>query len=100
VQGFFERARTYLAAVKYCTYSIPEAVREVVTSSMAEAKAADRTLSGEDLHKWLAIARLYSISRGESLLSVPLWEAAMALERNRKTEIARSKGTVPTPVVA
>ena len=56
---------------------------------------ADKCVCGvlqlEDLHRWLRLARLMALSRGEGNISKDSWDAMMMLETERLARQATDK---------
>jgi hypothetical protein len=83
VQVFVEAARAYLGAARGLHYSLPPAVSSSVEDDLVAARKADRSLTQDDLSRWLTLARLAALSFGESALTMERWAYVRALEEAR-----------------
>lgn len=93
---FFAACRVYLAAARELQYSIPDAVATVVERTYVDARKADAKVNGDDMIRWLTMARLLAGSFGETELTEERWEYTMRLEAARKARnppAARSLAT-------
>lgn len=88
LQASLERCRAYLATVKALPYSLPKDVETLVCDELAAARTSDRSLTVEDLYRWMTTARLLTLSHGETQLSMPRWLQAQELDTLRIATLA------------
>ena len=81
--------RAYIAAAKSVAkeFSIPEAIAVQVEKELTDAKQKDSSLTGEDFHQFLQMARLLAVSYGEKELTMARWAEAVALEKQRRERL-------------
>ncbi|KAH7443769.1 hypothetical protein KP509_02G050200 [Ceratopteris richardii] len=82
------RWRIYLAAARAGDHTIDPTIQKVLEEELVSARQEDRSLGPEVFHRWLTLARLLSLSYGESTLSLERWNMVREMER-RLTERLR-----------
>ncbi|ERN05393.1 mini-chromosome maintenance complex-binding protein isoform X1 [Amborella trichopoda] len=83
-----EAWRWYLSTLRSHRYhTIDPAMQKVVQDDMVAARQADRSLGTEELSRWLAMARLMSISYGENSLKPEHWQMVKEMEKLRKERL-------------
>lgn len=87
------RFRTYLSVARLLDYNISDQMTKSVEDDFVDMRKDDpQSVSAEDLHRLLVVARLLSLSAGETALSRDAWFKAKHLEtvRRSRTEQHRS----------
>lgn len=87
---FLENVRTYLALVKYLPYTLTDSMASTIETELALAKSTDRSLTEEDLSRWLVLARLNALSFGERELTPERWTYTRTLEQTRVNRLRES----------
>ncbi|KAF7710371.1 hypothetical protein HF521_009243 [Silurus meridionalis] len=73
--------RVYLTVARSLDYSISDQITKAVEEDFVEMRKDDpQSISAEDLHRMLVVARLLSLSYGQSTLSRENWMKAKQLE--------------------
>lgn len=87
-----DRFRAYLSAARLLDYSISDEVTKSVEDDFVDMRKDDpRSVSAEDLHRMLVVARLLSLSLGRSALSADGWTRAKQLEAQRRSRMEQHK---------
>lgn len=90
------RFRTYLTVAQLLDYSISDEVVKSVEDDFVEMRRDDPlSMSAEDLHRMLVVARLLSLSLGQTSLSTDSWlkvKHIEALRRSRMEQHTRVNG--------
>ncbi|XP_061084005.1 mini-chromosome maintenance complex-binding protein [Conger conger] len=84
--------RTYVSLLRTLDYSISDQVTKAVEEDFVEMRKDDpQSMSAEDLHRLLVVARLLCLSVGQATLSLEQWMKAKHLEalRTSRTEQQR-----------
>ncbi|KAK7079339.1 hypothetical protein SK128_013886 [Halocaridina rubra] len=81
------RIRGYLTAVRLFEYDLSEDMQKMVQDDFVETRKNDSSISAEDLHNLLTLARLVSISCGQHNLTLDVWKSTKILENERKMRI-------------
>ncbi|XP_062319960.1 mini-chromosome maintenance complex-binding protein isoform X1 [Osmerus eperlanus] len=87
------RYRVYLTVARTLDYSISDEVTKAVEDDFVDMRKDDpQSISAEDLHRLLVVARLLSLSLGQTTLSRDCWMRAKHLEvlRTSRTEQQKS----------
>ncbi|XP_018604850.1 mini-chromosome maintenance complex-binding protein isoform X2 [Scleropages formosus] len=87
--SLLNKFRIYLSLLRTLDYSISEEVTKAVEDDFVEMRKDDpQSISAEDLHRLLVVARLLSLSVGHTTLSRDRWMRAKHLEtlRTNRTE--------------
>jgi len=82
-ESLLDAARKYLACVRCLPYSIDQGMEPRIQQDWSNARARNPKLQTQDLHRWLTIARLVTLSFGETVLKPEHWEATITLEDAR-----------------
>ncbi|CAH2058608.1 unnamed protein product [Thlaspi arvense] len=82
-----EAWRCYLATCKSLSHSIGQELQQVVENDLVAARQTDRSLGSQDLSRLLTMARMMSVSYGETTLSQEHWQMVLELERLRKERL-------------
>ncbi|KAI5074125.1 hypothetical protein GOP47_0010086 [Adiantum capillus-veneris] len=73
--------RTYLGAARAGDHTIDPSIQKILEEDLVTARQEDRSIGPEVFHRWLTMARLLSVSYGESTLSLERWQMVRELER-------------------
>ncbi|MCO5600015.1 hypothetical protein L7F22_054123 [Adiantum nelumboides] len=73
--------RTYLGVARAGNHTIEPSIQKILEADLVTARQEDRSLGPEVFHRWLTMARLLSVSFGESTLSLERWHMVRELER-------------------
>ncbi|XP_061140415.1 mini-chromosome maintenance complex-binding protein [Syngnathus typhle] len=88
----FNKFRLYLSVARQLDYSIPEEVTKSVEDDFVDMRKDDpQSISAEDLHRLLVVARLLSLSLGHTSLSRDIWLRAKHLEIQRSCRMEQHK---------
>ncbi|XP_025055949.1 mini-chromosome maintenance complex-binding protein isoform X1 [Alligator sinensis] len=84
--------RTYLSLLRLLDYSISDEVTKAVEEDFVEMRKNDpESITADDLHRTLLIARFLSLSAGQTTLSRERWLRAKQLEALRKARLQQQK---------
>ncbi|XP_053306311.1 mini-chromosome maintenance complex-binding protein [Spea bombifrons] len=84
--------RIYLSLLRFLDYNISEEVTKAVEEDFVEMRKSDpQSISADDLHRLLVVARLLSLSAGQTSLSRERWLRAKELEMQRKSRLQDQK---------
>ncbi|KFV62861.1 Mini-chromosome maintenance complex-binding protein, partial [Dryobates pubescens] len=84
--------RIYLSLLKLLDYSISEEVTKAVEEDFVEMRKSDpESITADDLHRTLLVARFLSLSAGQTTLSRERWLRAKQLEALRKARLQQQK---------
>ncbi|KAK9167966.1 hypothetical protein Syun_000106 [Stephania yunnanensis] len=75
--------RWYLSSVRSLSHDIDPEMQKVLEDDLVAARQEDRSLGSQDLSRLLTMARLISVSFGETRLSFDHWQMAKELELDR-----------------
>ncbi|XP_035256348.1 mini-chromosome maintenance complex-binding protein [Anguilla anguilla] len=84
--------RTYVSLLRTLDYSISDEITKAVEQDFVEMRKDDpQSMSAEDLHRMLVVARLLCLSMGQTTLSQEQWMKAKHMEmlRTSRTEQQR-----------
>ncbi|XP_077469196.1 mini-chromosome maintenance complex-binding protein [Stigmatopora argus] len=88
----FNKFRLYLSVARQLDYSITDQVSKSVEDDFVEMRKDDpQSISAEDLHRMLVVARLLSLSLGHTSLSRDTWQRAKHLEIQRSYRMEQHK---------
>lgn len=73
--------RMYLGAARAGDHTIDPSMQKILEEDLVTARQKDRSLGSDVFHRWLTLARLLSVSYGETTLSLERWQAVRELER-------------------
>lgn len=80
------RFRTYLSVARLLDYNISDQMTKSVEDDFVDMRKDDpQSVSAEDLHRLLVVARLLCLSVGETALSRDSWFKAKLLETERRS---------------
>lgn len=80
------RFRTYLSVARLLDYNISDQMTKAVEDDFVDMRKDDpQSVSAEDLHRLLVVARLLCLSVGETALSRDSWFKAKLLETERRS---------------
>ncbi|XP_036591801.1 mini-chromosome maintenance complex-binding protein isoform X2 [Trichosurus vulpecula] len=84
--------RIYLTLLRLLDYSISDEVTKAVEDDFVEMRKNDpQSITADDLHRLLVVARFLSLSAGQTTLSRERWLRAKQLESLRKTRLQQQK---------
>ncbi|XP_026992101.2 mini-chromosome maintenance complex-binding protein isoform X2 [Tachysurus fulvidraco] len=84
--------RVYLTVARSLDYSISDQITKAVEEDFVEMRKDDpQSISAEDLHRMLVVARLLSLSYGQTTLSRECWMKAKQLELLRTSRTQQHK---------
>ncbi|KAI8326543.1 hypothetical protein GQ54DRAFT_1904 [Martensiomyces pterosporus] len=95
-----EQIRQYLELVRELEFSIPKDVSDAISEEYAESRKSahacgSKMMTQAELALAITVARLVSISKGESELSLDSWREAGALEKKRSERNDRARARHP-----
>ncbi|XP_030058471.1 mini-chromosome maintenance complex-binding protein isoform X2 [Microcaecilia unicolor] len=92
VPSLLNKFRIYLSLVRLLDYSISDEVTKAVEEDFVEMRKNDpQSITADDLHRILVVARLLSLSAGQTTLSRERWLRAKQLESQRKTRLQQQQ---------
>lgn len=84
--------RVYLSVARLLDYSISDEVTKAVEDDFVDMRKDDpQSISAEDLHRMLVVARLQSLSQGQTSLSRDSWLRAKHIEMLRRSRMEQHK---------
>jgi len=84
-QDLLNRIRVYLTQCRDGDYSLPEQVQTAVTDDFVQLRRQNpNQFTAEDLHTYLTLARLVTLSYGKSRMEGEIWPKVKQLEANRR----------------
>ncbi|MEE6486655.1 hypothetical protein FKM82_014659 [Ascaphus truei] len=90
--SLLNKFRIYLSLLRFLDYSISEEVTKAVEDDFVDMRKSDpQSISADDLHRLLVVARLLSLSVGQTTLSRERWLRAKQLEMQRKNRLQEQK---------
>ncbi|KAM8923929.1 mini-chromosome maintenance complex-binding protein isoform 2-T2 [Pelodytes ibericus] len=90
--SLLNKFRVYLSLLRFIDYSISEEVTKAVEDDFVDMRKTDpQSISADDLHLLLVVARLLSLSVGQTTLSRDRWLRAKQLEMERKKRLQEQK---------
>ncbi|XP_018431141.1 PREDICTED: mini-chromosome maintenance complex-binding protein, partial [Nanorana parkeri] len=90
--SLLNKFRVYLGLLRLVDYSISEEVTKSVEDDFVETRKDDpQSMSADDLHRLLLVARLLSLSCGLRTLSRDRWLKAKELETQRRSRLRDQK---------
>ncbi|XP_077352548.1 mini-chromosome maintenance complex-binding protein isoform X1 [Festucalex cinctus] len=88
----FNKFRLYLSVARQLDYSISDEVTKLVEDDFVDMRKDDpQSISAEDLHRMLIVARLLSLSLGHTSLSRDIWLRAKHMEIQRSCRMEQHK---------
>ncbi|KAI7805248.1 mini-chromosome maintenance complex-binding protein [Triplophysa rosa] len=92
VPSLLNKYRIYLSVARTLNYSISDEITKAVEDDFVEMRKDDpQSMSAEDLHILLVVARLLSLSHGQNTLSRDGWMKAKQLEALRMSRTQEQK---------
>uniref|UniRef100_A0ACB8F914 Uncharacterized protein n=1 Tax=Sphaerodactylus townsendi TaxID=933632 RepID=A0ACB8F914_9SAUR len=90
--SLLNKFRIYLSLLRLLDYSISDEITKAVEDDFVEMRKNDpESITADDLHRTLLIARFLSLSVGQTTLSRERWLRAKQLEALRKTRVQQQK---------
>ncbi|KAG1653796.1 Mini-chromosome maintenance complex-binding protein [Nymphon striatum] len=86
--ALLESIRKYLIILKNTEFNVPEELQTTIQNDFVNMRSQNNQMKAEDLHSLLVIARLLSLSFGQSVLTIESWEKAKAMETERKLRLS------------
>ncbi|XP_010073789.1 PREDICTED: mini-chromosome maintenance complex-binding protein-like, partial [Pterocles gutturalis] len=84
--------RIYLSLLRLLDYSISDEVTKAVEEDFVEMRKNDpESVTADDLHRTLLVARFLSLSAGQTTLSRERWLRAKQLEALRKARLQQQR---------
>uniref|UniRef100_A0A8C0YPE2 Mini-chromosome maintenance complex-binding protein n=1 Tax=Cyprinus carpio carpio TaxID=630221 RepID=A0A8C0YPE2_CYPCA len=92
VPSQLNKYRIYLSVARALNYTISDEITKAVEEDFVEMRKDDpQSMSAEDLHRLLVVARLLSLSNGQNTLSRDGWMKAKQLEALRMSRTQQQK---------
>lgn len=83
------RLRKYITCVRNLNYELTEEVQKAVQDDFVSMRqGGDRSMTQEDFHHLLVLARLMALSNGKRSLTPEIWEQTKTMEAERKRRAA------------
>ncbi|DBA04384.1 TPA: hypothetical protein N0F65_009980, partial [Lagenidium giganteum] len=79
--------QVYLGVLRSLKVTIGNEQAEIAEKHFVDCRKSRQEVSSDDLHRWLRLARLLSLSYGEETLTTDRWNAMLALEEQRITRV-------------
>ncbi|XP_075703860.1 mini-chromosome maintenance complex-binding protein isoform X2 [Rhinoderma darwinii] len=90
--SLLNKFRMYLSLLQLMDYAISEEITKAVEDDFVDMRKGDpHSISVDDLHRLLVVARLLSLSAGQTSLSSEMWLRAKELEIQRKSRLQDQK---------
>ncbi|XP_056408418.1 LOW QUALITY PROTEIN: mini-chromosome maintenance complex-binding protein [Hyla sarda] len=87
-----KKFRMYVSLLQFMDYTISEEITKAVEDDFVDMRKGDpQSISADDLHRLLVVARLLSLSTGQTSLSRETWLRAKELEIQRKSRLQEQK---------
>ncbi|CAO2583530.1 Mini-chromosome maintenance complex-binding protein [Lemmus lemmus] len=84
--------RIYLTLLRFLDYNISDDITKAVEDDFVEMRKNDpQSITADDLHQLLVVARFLSLSAGQTTLSRERWLRAKQLESSRKNRLHQHK---------
>ncbi|XP_029416601.1 mini-chromosome maintenance complex-binding protein isoform X3 [Nannospalax galili] len=84
--------RIYLTLLRFLDYSISDDITKAVEDDFVEMRKNDpQSITADDLHQLLVVARFLSLSAGQTTLSRERWLRAKQLESLRRNRLQQQK---------
>ncbi|KAE8881087.1 hypothetical protein PF005_g24365 [Phytophthora fragariae] len=85
--------RVFLSVLRSYVVTIGNEEAEMAEKHYVECRKSQQKVALEDLHRWLRLARLVALSRGEGQISKDSWNAMLSLENQRLARIPADNST-------
>ncbi|CAI5733964.1 unnamed protein product [Peronospora destructor] len=82
-EQILECFRVFLSVLRSFAVTIGNEEAEIAEKHYVECRKSQQKVALEDLHRWLRLARLVALSRGEGQISKDSWNAMLVLETER-----------------
>ncbi|XP_069823845.1 mini-chromosome maintenance complex-binding protein [Dendropsophus ebraccatus] len=90
--SLLNKFRMYVSLLQLLDYTISEEITKAVEDDFVDMRKGDpQSISADDLHRLLVVARLLSLSAGQTSLSHETWLRAKELETQRKSRLQDQK---------
>ncbi|KAF6110046.1 minichromosome maintenance complex binding protein [Phyllostomus discolor] len=90
--SLLNKFRIYLTLLRFLDYSISDEITKAVEDDFVEMRKNDpQSITADDLHQLLVVARFLSLSAGQTTLSRERWLRAKQLESLRRTRLQQQK---------
>ncbi|KAL7999769.1 putative mini-chromosome maintenance complex-binding protein [Plasmopara halstedii] len=87
VEALLECFRLFLSVLRSFAVTIGNEEADMAEKHYVECRKSEQKVAIEDLHRWLRLARLVALSRGEGQISKNSWDAMLALETQRLSRL-------------
>ena len=77
------KLRNYWSVLRLSEVSMDPAAAELAEEDFVSARQDDQTVTSDDFHSWLVVARLLALSYGHSSVSEATWRRMKELEKMR-----------------
>eukprot|EP01102_Stenamoeba_stenopodia_P013168 TRINITY_DN4234_c0_g1_i1.p1 TRINITY_DN4234_c0_g1~~TRINITY_DN4234_c0_g1_i1.p1 ORF type:complete len:742 (-),score=143.21 TRINITY_DN4234_c0_g1_i1:942-3167(-) len=84
---FYENIRKFMALARHIEPSMDDNLSERVATDFATLRKTDPTVNEFTLHRWLNLARLVTISFGQTRITTAMWDYARNLETQRSERL-------------
>ncbi|XP_069608764.1 mini-chromosome maintenance complex-binding protein isoform X1 [Ranitomeya imitator] len=92
--SLLKKFRMYVSLLQAMDYTISEEIIKAVEDDFVDMRKSDpQSIGADDLHRLLVVARLLSLSSGQTSLSHETWLQAKELEIQRKSRLLGQKHT-------
>lgn len=92
-QQVLECFRLYLSVLRSFVVTIGNEEAEMAEKHYVECRKSEQKVALEDLHRWLRLARLVALSRGEGQISKECWDTMLTLETGRLARLPNDNKT-------
>ncbi|KAG8435804.1 hypothetical protein GDO86_013663 [Hymenochirus boettgeri] len=90
--SLLNKFRVYIGLLRLLDYSISEEITKAVEDDFVDMRKNDpQSITADDLHRLLVVARLLSLSAGQKTLSRERWQRAKELELQRNNRLQEQK---------
>ncbi|XP_075875232.1 mini-chromosome maintenance complex-binding protein [Nelusetta ayraudi] len=87
-----KKFRIYLSVARHLDYSISEEMTKSVEEDFVDMRKDDpASVSAEDLHRLLVVARLLSLSLGQTTLCRDTWQRAKHIDLQRRSRVEQHR---------
>lgn len=90
-EGALLRLRQYLAVMRWNDHQLGD-TEEQIQNEFVQRRQAGQSVSQQTFERWLLVARMMSLSHGETVLTAERWAEALALEDARAARMAAGGG--------
>lgn len=83
-----QQMRAYLGIARISNYTLPDEMQQVLQNDFVQCRQDDRgSMSAEDFHLLLLLARLMSLSLGQESLTLEVWNKVKEIEAVRRSRL-------------